>query len=178
MPTCPEQSMRLIGCYSVTAWILCLFFASSSHCSTAVRVGLHFQQSVRLASVGVGRFCSGTEFRVQLGGGGVSGSVVSGSRFCFSQIMWFCWLHWAITFEFVLGLFAAKCEVAGMRIRSSKSKAIVLSWKRVECPLQFRTSCCLKYRTLRYLSVCSQMKREWSRRLTDGYVTSLQTLSM
>ena len=31
--------------------------------------------------------------------------------------------------------FAAECQMAGMRISTSKSKAMVLSWKRVDCPL-------------------------------------------
>ncbi len=35
-----------------------------------------------------------------------------------------------------LDRFAAGCEVAGMRISTSKSKYMVLSWKRVECPLR------------------------------------------
>ncbi|XP_063324142.2 cytoglobin-2-like, partial [Pelmatolapia mariae] len=39
-----------------------------------------------------------------------------------------------------LGLewFAAECEMVGMRISTSKSEALVLSWKRVECPLRSR----------------------------------------
>ncbi|KAI3373584.1 hypothetical protein L3Q82_022181 [Scortum barcoo] len=36
----------------------------------------------------------------------------------------------------VLGQFAAKCEVARMRISTSKSVAMVLDWKRVACPLR------------------------------------------
>ncbi|XP_023284603.1 receptor-type tyrosine-protein phosphatase F-like [Seriola lalandi dorsalis] len=35
-----------------------------------------------------------------------------------------------------LGRFAAKCETAGMKISTSKSEAMVLSRKRVDCPLQ------------------------------------------
>lgn len=31
-----------------------------------------------------------------------------------------------------LGQFVAKCEVAGMRISTSKSEAMALCWKRVE----------------------------------------------
>ncbi|KAI3355662.1 hypothetical protein L3Q82_004257 [Scortum barcoo] len=38
--------------------------------------------------------------------------------------------------QHVLGRFAAECEVAGMRISTSKSKAMVLDWKRVACPLR------------------------------------------
>ena len=35
-----------------------------------------------------------------------------------------------------LGRFAAKCEAVGMRISTSKSEAMVLSWKRMDCQLQ------------------------------------------
>ncbi|CAM4611183.1 unnamed protein product [Leuciscus chuanchicus] len=38
--------------------------------------------------------------------------------------------------QHALGRFAAECEAAGMRISISKSEAMVLSWKRVACPLQ------------------------------------------
>ncbi|KAG1940293.1 hypothetical protein F2P79_016769 [Pimephales promelas] len=38
--------------------------------------------------------------------------------------------------QHALGRFAAECEAAGMRISTSKSKAMVLSQKRVACPLQ------------------------------------------
>ena len=35
-----------------------------------------------------------------------------------------------------LGQFAAECEVAEMNIRTSKSEAMVLNWKKVECLLR------------------------------------------
>ena len=38
--------------------------------------------------------------------------------------------------QHALGRFAAKCEAAGMRFSTSKSEAMVLSQKRVACPLQ------------------------------------------
>ncbi|KAI3358013.1 hypothetical protein L3Q82_003033 [Scortum barcoo] len=44
-----------------------------------------------------------------------------------------CWLHQTRTFS--VDWFAAECEVAGMRIGTSKSEAMVLNWKRVACPL-------------------------------------------
>ena len=37
-----------------------------------------------------------------------------------------------------LGLFAVECEAAGMRISNSKTETMVLSQKRVDCPLQVR----------------------------------------
>ncbi|KAI3351356.1 hypothetical protein L3Q82_005899 [Scortum barcoo] len=37
--------------------------------------------------------------------------------------------------QHLLGRFAAECEVAGMRISTSKSEAMVLNRKRVACPL-------------------------------------------
>ncbi|XDV11655.1 hypothetical protein PO909_000531 [Leuciscus waleckii] len=42
--------------------------------------------------------------------------------------------------QHALGWFAAECEAAGMRISTSKSEAMVLSRKRVVCPLQARIS--------------------------------------
>lgn len=36
---------------------------------------------------------------------------------------------------FLQGRFAAECEVAGMKISTSKSDAMVLSWERVNHPL-------------------------------------------
>ncbi|KAK3535803.1 hypothetical protein QTP70_021119 [Hemibagrus guttatus] len=38
--------------------------------------------------------------------------------------------------QHTLGRFAAECEVAGMRVSTSKSEAMVLNWKKVDCTLQ------------------------------------------
>ena len=40
--------------------------------------------------------------------------------------------------QLTLNQFATSCEAAGMRISTSKSEAMVLNRKRVECPLQVR----------------------------------------
>lgn len=40
--------------------------------------------------------------------------------------------------QHALGRFTAECEASGMRISSFKSKATVLDWKKVLCPLQVR----------------------------------------
>lgn len=42
--------------------------------------------------------------------------------------------------QLTLGCFEAKCEAAGMKISTSKSEAMVFSWKR------FREECCPKWR--------------------------------
>ena len=38
--------------------------------------------------------------------------------------------------QHALGRFAAECEAVGMRVSTSKSEAMVLCWKMVECSLQ------------------------------------------
>ncbi|KAI3368807.1 hypothetical protein L3Q82_025417 [Scortum barcoo] len=50
--------------------------------------------------------------------------------------------------QHVLERFAAECEVAGMRISTSKSEAMVLDRKRVACPLSgWVERSCLKWRS-------------------------------
>ncbi|GAA6103504.1 uncharacterized protein LOC122141275, partial [Tachysurus ichikawai] len=71
-----------------------------------------------------------------------------------------------------LGRFAAECEVAGMRISTSKSEAMVLSRKKVACPLQVGRS--LKWRSLSILGSCSRVREGWSGRSTGGSVYLLQ----
>lgn len=38
--------------------------------------------------------------------------------------------------QLLLGQFAAECVVTGMKNSTSNSEAMVLSWKRVDCPFQ------------------------------------------
>ena len=63
-----------------------------------------------------------------------------------------------------LGQFAAECEAAGMKISTSKSEAMVLSRKRVDCPLQVGGESFLQVEEFKYLRV----REKWTRRLTNG----------
>ncbi|MDG2555341.1 reverse transcriptase domain-containing protein [Vibrio parahaemolyticus] len=67
-----------------------------------------------------------------------------------------------------LGRFAAECEAAGMRISTSKSEAMVLSRKRVDCPLQVGGRSFLRWRSLSISGSCSRVRVGWSGRLTGG----------
>ncbi|KAI3357036.1 hypothetical protein L3Q82_003671 [Scortum barcoo] len=55
--------------------------------------------------------------------------------------------------QHVLGRFAAECEVAGMRISTSKSEAMVLDRKRVACPLQVGGEVLPQVEEFKYLGV-------------------------
>ncbi|KAI3359906.1 hypothetical protein L3Q82_014246 [Scortum barcoo] len=55
---------------------------------------------------------------------------------CRQAMLLSCWLHQAKDLQHVLERFAAECEVAEMRISTSKSEAMVLNRKRVACPLR------------------------------------------
>lgn len=61
------------------------------------------------------------------------GFMASGSPFCFCGSLNFPGFAWKIVRQFV-----GQCETAGMRINTSKPEAMVLSWQKVECPLQVR----------------------------------------
>uniref|UniRef100_A0A6Q2ZQA7 54 kDa nucleoporin n=1 Tax=Esox lucius TaxID=8010 RepID=A0A6Q2ZQA7_ESOLU len=55
--------------------------------------------------------------------------------------------------QHALGRFAAECEAVGMKISTSKSEAMVLSWKRVACPLQVGGECLPQVEEFKYLGV-------------------------
>ena len=65
--------------------------------------------------------------------------------------------------------FAAECEAAGMRISTSKSEAMVLSRKRVECPLQVGGEVLPQVEEFKYLGILftseGRMEREIDRRI-------------
>ncbi len=71
--------------------------------------------------------------------------------------------------QHALGLFAAECEAVGMRISASKSKAMVLSRKRVACPLQVGGVLLPQVEEFKYLGVLftseGRMEREIDRRI-------------
>ena len=58
------------------------------------------------------------------------------------------------------GRFAAKHAVVGMKISTSKSEAMVLSRKRVDCPLQVRGESLPQVEELKYLSVLFTSERK------------------
>ncbi|KAI3353859.1 hypothetical protein L3Q82_004862 [Scortum barcoo] len=68
--------------------------------------------------------------------------------------------------------FAAECEAAGMRISTSKSEAMVLSWKRVDCPLWVGEEFLPQVEDFKYLGVLftseGKMEREMDRWIGAG----------
>ena len=68
-----------------------------------------------------------------------------------------------------LGRFAAECEAVGMRISGSKSETMVLSRKRVECPLRVGNEVLRQVEEFRYLGILftseGRMEREVDRRI-------------
>lgn len=81
-----------------------------------------------------------------------------------------------------MGWLAAECEVAGHRICSSKSDAMVLSWKTVKWPLQVRGELLLQVKEFKCLEVLvtsdrrveQEIKRwAWAMRRLQQYVTKL-----
>ncbi|KAK9541149.1 hypothetical protein VZT92_001216 [Zoarces viviparus] len=68
-----------------------------------------------------------------------------------------------------LGRFAAECEAAGMRVSTSKSEAMVLCRKPVDCSLQVWTECLPQAKEFKYLGVLftseGKMEREIDRRI-------------
>ncbi len=71
--------------------------------------------------------------------------------------------------QHALGRFAAECEAVGMRISASKSEAMVLSRKRVACPLQVGGVLLPQVEEFKYLGVLftseGRMEREIDRRI-------------
>ncbi|KAI3358338.1 hypothetical protein L3Q82_014781 [Scortum barcoo] len=71
--------------------------------------------------------------------------------------------------QHVLERFAAECEAAGMRISTSKSKAMVLDRKRVACPLRVGGEVLPQVEEFKYLGVLftseGKMEREIDRRI-------------
>ncbi|KAI3375113.1 hypothetical protein L3Q82_021636 [Scortum barcoo] len=104
--------------------------------------------------------------------GGSPGLGTTGFHLCFLQMMLSCWLHQARTFSMYWSWFAAECEVAGMRISTSKSEAMVLDQKRKGwCALSgWVERSCLKWRSSSISGSCSQVRERWSVRLTGGLV--------
>uniref|UniRef100_A0A8D0CHB3 Reverse transcriptase domain-containing protein n=1 Tax=Scleropages formosus TaxID=113540 RepID=A0A8D0CHB3_SCLFO len=68
-----------------------------------------------------------------------------------------------------LGRFAAECEAAGMRISTSKSEAMVLSRKKVDCSLRVRGELLPQVEEFKYLGVLftseGKMERQVDRRI-------------
>ena len=60
-----------------------------------------------------------------------------------------------------LGRFAAVCEAAGMKISTSKSEAMVLSRKRVECSLRVGEEVLPQVEEFKYLWVLFTVRVGW-----------------
>ena len=73
-----------------------------------------------------------------------------------------------------LDRFAAECEAAGMRISTSKSEAMVLNRKRVECTLRVGDEILPQVEEFKYLGVLFTVREGWSVRSTGGSVRRLQ----
>ncbi|KAI3376578.1 hypothetical protein L3Q82_017030, partial [Scortum barcoo] len=75
------------------------------------------------------------------------------------KMMWSFWPHRSSDLQLSLGQFAAKCESAGMRISTelaidrAKSKPMVLSRKRVDCPLRVGEEFLPQVEEFKYLGV-------------------------
>uniref|UniRef100_A0AAZ1XTU1 C-type lectin domain-containing protein n=1 Tax=Oreochromis aureus TaxID=47969 RepID=A0AAZ1XTU1_OREAU len=85
------------------------------------------------------------------------------------QMMWFCWLHQSMASSSSWNGFAVEREVVGMRTSTTKSEAMVLSQKRVECSLQVRDESLPQVEALKYFGVLftsdRRRKREIDRRI-------------
>ncbi len=71
--------------------------------------------------------------------------------------------------QHTLDRFTAECEAAGMRISTSKSKAMVLSRKWVDCPLRVGIESSPQMKEL-VSGSCSQLRGLWGRRLAGVLV--------
>jgi len=69
--------------------------------------------------------------------------------------------------QHALGQFAAKCEAVRMRVSTSKSEAMVLCWKTVECSLQVGSELLPQGKEFKYFGVLftseGKMEREIDR---------------
>ena len=69
-----------------------------------------------------------------------------------------------------LGRFTAECEVVGMKVSTSKSEAMVLCWKTVECSLRVGSELLPQVKEFQYLGVLftseGKMEHEMDRRIS------------
>ena len=72
--------------------------------------------------------------------------------------------------------FAAKCEAAGMRISTSKSETMVLSWKRVECPLRVGNEILPQVEEFKYLGVLFTSEGRMEREIDGRIGAALRAL--
>jgi len=76
--------------------------------------------------------------------------------------------------QHTLGWFTAECEAVRMRVSTSKSKAMVLCRKTVECCLRVGREFLPQEKEFKYLAACSRVRVKLSRRWTDRLVRHLQ----
>ncbi len=74
--------------------------------------------------------------------------------------------------QLLLGQFTAEYEATGMRISTSKSETMLLSWKRVDCPLRVGEELLPQVEEFKDLKVLftseGKMEQEIDRRIEEG----------
>ncbi len=65
-------------------------------------------------------------------------------------------------FHCTLGWFVARSKAAGTRVSSSRSEAIVLCWKVVDCSFQFLSESLPQVKDFKYLGSCTRVGVRWS----------------
>ncbi|KAK3538438.1 hypothetical protein QTP86_003713 [Hemibagrus guttatus] len=71
----------------------------------------------------------------------------------------------SLDLQHALGCFAAECEVAGMRVSTSKSEAMVLDWEKVACTHQVGGEFLPQVEEFKYLRVLFMSERRMDRKL-------------
>ncbi len=102
------------------------------------------------------RFCSQGVAR----GRRVSVLGSSKSGHCCLQMMWFLLASSERDLQHTPGRFAAKCEAVGMRVSTSKSEAMVLCRKKVDCSFWVGSELLSRAKEFKYLRVLSEGKME------------------
>ncbi|KAK0153876.1 hypothetical protein N1851_004048 [Merluccius polli] len=83
--------------------------------------------------------------------------------------MWFCWLHQTVTFSTHWGSLQPQCEGVGMTVSTSKSEAMVLCQKMVDCSLRVGSVLLPQVKEFKYLGILftseGKMECEMDRRI-------------
>ncbi|KAK3510565.1 hypothetical protein QTP70_010565 [Hemibagrus guttatus] len=100
---------------------------------------------------------------------GVCGPLLRAVRSLYNQSRSLVRIASCLDLQHALGRFAAECEAAGMRVSTSKSKAMVLERKKVACTLQVGGEVLPQVEEFKYLGVLftseGRMDREIDRRI-------------
>ena len=76
---------------------------------------------------------------------------------------------WNSDLQLSFGRFAAECEAAGMRISTSESEVMVLSWKRVDRPIRVGEQLLPQVEEFKYLEVLFTSEGKMERKF-DGRI--------